>query len=226
MTNSSNSSGGQSKWHGKPWWTALGVIVAIAGLVIGLGTWLFPRSPDAGTSSSTASRPMETPGSTALSANRATSTSPSSSAQPVPPAAEEVFLSDISERNFIRQPSSPTRGSATIANHAYASSYSYRFTNCGNCTYDVELNLPDAYKRLVGTFGLTDETRHDKVIDGIVYVSIYSSTGVQLLAPAKIEYPSSIPLDVDVSGVTRIRLSVSGGTNAEYPCWCDARFTR
>src|SRR5438067_2183172 len=54
-----------------------------------------------------------------------------------------------------------------------------------------------------------------------------SSTGAELFASTKVEYPQSVPfdVDVDVDGVSRIRLTVRNGTNAEFPCWCDARFT-
>lgn len=230
MTNSPNSSGGQPGWHSKPWWTALGVIVAIAGLAVALGAWLSPRAPDAGNTASGTSSATMPPSSNvtrpSATTSGTTSTTASSSTAQQPADSDNVFLRDVPERNFIRQPSLPKRGVATIANQEYPSSYSYGFSNCGNCTYEVELNLPGPYKRFTGTFGLTDQTRHDKVIDGIVYVSIYSSTGAQLLASTKVEYPHTIPFDVDVTGVSRVRLTVSSGTNSEYPCWCDARFVK
>ncbi|WP_186383502.1 NPCBM/NEW2 domain-containing protein [Amycolatopsis acidiphila] len=82
------------------------------------------------------------------------------------------------------------------------------------------------YERFSGTFGLTDKTRHDNVIDGIGYFAVYSSTGTLLQSPKKVEYPEHVAFDVDVTRVSRVRLEVSNGTNAEYPCWCDARFTK
>ncbi|WP_373300071.1 NPCBM/NEW2 domain-containing protein [Amycolatopsis acidiphila] len=140
--------------------------------------------------------------------------------------SDALFLSNLPDRNFIRQPSSPRRGAATIGNQDYPSSYSYRFTNCSNCTYDVEVNIPSGYTRFTGTFGLTDDTRHDATIDGLVYFAIYSSTGSVLRPPEKVEWPASVSFDVSVTGTSRVKLTVSSGTNAEYPCWCDARFVR
>ncbi|MFI7120457.1 NPCBM/NEW2 domain-containing protein [Amycolatopsis sp. NPDC049868] len=230
LTNRSNAPNGKARWHSKSWWTAAGVIIALLGLTIAYAAWQYPNAPE------------ETKGGATSSAPRAASATPNepapdtSATGTIPPADQtgvrgagnsgQVFLSDLPESSFIRQPASPKRGPAKIDNHEYPSSYSYRFTNCGNCTYNVELNLPGAYKRLTGVFGLTDETRHDNVIDGITYFSIYSSTGDPLLPPRKVEYPARVPFDVDVTGVSRVRLTVSGGTNAEYPCWCDARLTR
>ncbi len=137
-----------------------------------------------------------------------------------------IFISDIEEDEFIREPATAERGAASIANDDFPSSYYYRFTNCSTCKYETELNIPSTYSRFTGTFGLTDESRHDDVIDGVVYFSIQSVTGEQLWPPTKIEYPEQVPFEVDLTGVNRIRLIVSEGTNAEYACWCDARLTR
>ncbi|HEY3692910.1 MAG TPA: NPCBM/NEW2 domain-containing protein [Pseudonocardiaceae bacterium] len=228
LTTSPNSPSGKRKWHSKPWWTALGVIVAICAAFIGLGTWLFPRSSDDGkTTGAPNSSVMPSPSPSGDPTGPIPGASPTSSNPGQPTGqANQVFLSDIPDSNFIRQPSSPKRGPATVADHTYPSSYSYSFSNCSNCTYEVEVNLPGQYKRFKGTFSLTDQTHHDNVIDGIVYFSICSSAGSPLLQPQKVEYPDIVPFDIDVAGVSRVRLTVSNGTNSEYPCWCDAQFTQ
>jgi NPCBM/NEW2 domain-containing protein len=238
LTSNPNPPSSKSKWHSAPWWTSVAVVVAVIGLAITYAAWQHPHSPEDGqaapvapASSTTGPTISTTTGSFEASSSNTslTSSSAPSSDQAGGPAvsnSNQIYLSDIPEGSFIREPSQPARGAATVDSHEYPSSYSYRFTNCSNCTYNVEVNLPNSYTRFTGVFGLTDETMHDDLIDGVVYFSVYSSAGDLLLAPHKVEYPAKVPFDINVTGVNRIRLTVSNGTNAEYPCWCDARFAK
>ncbi|MCE6996146.1 NPCBM/NEW2 domain-containing protein [Saccharothrix sp. S26] len=140
--------------------------------------------------------------------------------------ADALYLSDVPKSFFVRQPINAVRGAAKMSNEEYPSSYSFRFSGCGNCTYEADVNLPTAYNRFTGTVGLTDESRHDAAVDGIVYFSAYSQTGALLFGPQKIEYPAKVPFDINTTDVTRLRLSVANGTNSEIACWCDAQFAK
>ena len=75
--------------------------------------------------------------------------------------------------------------------------------------------MPQGYTRLTGVFGLSDSSRHDDVIDGVVYVTVYDAAGNQLLSPQRIEYPGAVTIDVDISGQPRVMIEMSEGTNFE-----------
>lgn len=211
--------------HSGTWWTALSAVATVIGVVIAYIAWLHPRSPDA-----TVPPVQPTSGSSTSFPDSSRSTGPSGARDATGgtvSASGKVYLSDVAKNNFIRQPSNVTRGPATMSNEEYASSYSFAFSGCGGeCTYDVELNLPGAYSRFTGVVGLTDRSRHDNAVDGIVHFAVYSQVGDLLHGPQKVEFPERVPFDIDVAGVTRVRLSVAKGTNGEYPCWCNAQFSK
>jgi hypothetical protein len=144
----------------------------------------------------------------------------------LPDASSRLFLSDVDDKRFINEPYRHFRGAASINGVPFPSSYHFKFENCTECSEETELNVPVGYQKLQGTVGLTDESRHDNVIDGIVYFSIYSTTGELLMEPQRIEYPETKSFDIVLKNSSRIRLVVSGGTNSEYPCWCNAQFTK
>jgi NPCBM/NEW2 domain len=238
VTNNSGRAA-KNKWHSASWWASVGVLVAVVATVITLLAWQFPRQTDSGapeaggsesppTTSSTVSETAETTTTETTTTSPADSVSNGESRLAAPEFGEpdSLYLSDVPEDEFIREPVSAQRGAASIANQDFSSSYFFRFTNCSACSYEAELNLPGEYSRFTGVFGLTDESRHDDVIDGVVYVSIRSQNGAMLMPPTKVEYPGSVPLDIDLTGVTRIKLTVTEGTNFEFACWCDAEFTR
>jgi hypothetical protein len=139
---------------------------------------------------------------------------------------DPLYLTEVPKRQFIREPAySPQRSSAAIGGQEFSPSYWFVFNNCGGCTYATELNIKPVYRRLVGVVGLTDDSRHDNVIDGIVHFSIYANDRL-VFGPKRIEYPGKADFDVDVTGTSRIRLVVGDGTNYEYACWCGAKFTK
>lgn len=222
----------RKKWYEHKWWTAVGVFVAVAGIV---AAWfLSPYSPLGNTAEGSEPSPSAAAGSTE-SGTPVPSNTVSSSSRPTTPvtdpgatsaAGSPLFLSDVDKKRFINQPYRHYRGAATADGKEYASSYFFKFENCSECTEETELNVPAGYQNLRGTVALTDESRHDSVIDGVAYFAIYSTTGELLLEPQRVEYPDATPFDVALKGSTRIRLVVSSGTNSEYPCWCDAQFTK
>jgi hypothetical protein len=196
-------------------WNAIGVLVAIT---IALSGWfIFDKQEP--------SNPPPTPGPSVDTPDSPSSSSPPTSPDPTS-SVSGMFLSDLDEKRFIKQPYRNFRGMAQVDGLEYASSYFFKFENCSECIVDSELNVPVGYQKLKGTIGLTDESRHDDVIDGIAYFSIYSTNGELLLPPQRIEYPESKPFEVVLKDSTRIRLSVSGGTNFEFPCWCNAQFVK
>lgn len=244
MTNGPNASSGKSKWHSKTWWAAVGSIFTAVGVAVAFGEWWFPQQVESkknddvpsssitlttSTTTQTSGPSMESSSavtSSSSSSSRTTSSNPSATAAPLDgKSSNDLYPMDLPANKFIKQPSSPKRGIAEMSQKPFEASYSYRFSNCGNCTYDVEFNVPAGYRRFTGTFGLTDETRHDDTIDGVVQFGIYSN-GSPLFGPQRAEFPEQVPFDVDITGVTRLRLTVGGGTNAEFPCWCNARFVK
>lgn len=217
------SSTGQSrpkkrkKWYEHKWWTAAGVLVAVAGIV---AAWfLSPYGPLGNTAEGSGTSPSAAAGNTEPG-------TPDTDPGATPVTGSPLFLSDVDKKSFINQPYRHYRGAATADGKEYPSSYFFKFENCSECTEETELNVPAGYQNLRGTVALTDESRHDSVIDGVAHFAIYSTTGELLLEPQRVEYPDAKPFDVALKGSTRIRLVVSSGTNSEYPCWCDAQFTK
>jgi hypothetical protein len=196
----------KKRWLEHKAWTAISVFVTIA---IALAGWLYFDNRTG---------PVDPPPTSGPSVDTSDGATAGSVAG--------IFLSNVDEKSFIKQPYRHFRGAAEVNKTEYASSYYFKFENCSECSVDTELNVPVGYQKLEGTIGLTDESRHDDLIDGTAYFSIHSTTGELLLAPQRIEYPESKQFEVVLKDVTRIRLSVSGGTNFEFPCWCNARFVK
>ncbi len=212
----------------KGWWVGLGVILAS---LIGIVTiWIMiaqgsARPSDAGPVESQDAPPVvesTSPEETPVDSTPVDSvpvedppTSPTVS-PPEPPAV--LYLKDMDDDAFVREPHWvwDSSGAASIGGVTYANSLIYEFQNCSSCDEPLEFIVPAGYQRLTGVFGLGDESRHDDVIDGIVYVAVYDAAGNQLLAPQFIEYPGSIPIDVDITGQPRVRIQMSEGTNFEH----------
>ena len=112
-------------------------------------------------------------------------------------------------------------GAVTIDGQDYPNAYSYTFSNCTSCTYVDVIKIDRVYTRLTGVVGLTDDTRHDDLIDGIVYASIYSNDRL-VYGPKKVEYPAKIRFDVKLDA-SRITLKVGSGTNVETVAWADVK---
>jgi hypothetical protein len=134
-----------------------------------------------------------------------------------------LFLSDIPSDRFVRRSFGSHSRPITIDGHEYANSYSYEFSNCSNCTSVDEVKIDRAYTHLSGVFGLTDDSRHDDTIDGVVYASIYSGSTL-IYGPKKIEYPDSTRFNLKIQ-TSRITLKVSAGTNSETAAWADVKLT-
>jgi hypothetical protein len=141
------------------------------------------------------------------------------------PLVAPLALAKLGDDSFIKHPYNPQKGANSIAGVDYPQSYSWAFINCSSCTESVEFNVPAGYTSLSGTVGLADDSRHDSVIDGVVYVAIYSATGATLLEPTRLEYPATIPVAIDLNGNFRIRIEVSEGTNYEDVCLCNFMFS-
>ena len=137
-----------------------------------------------------------------------------------------LYVKDLPDEAFIQEPYRATIGVASVGGTVYPSSYFFPFQNCSQCTDQIEFNIPSGYRVFEGTFGLTDESRHDDVIDGVVYFAVYSATGELLLSPQYVEYPAQVPFSVTISGTNRIRVEISQGTNYETACLCDARLVK
>lgn len=156
-----------------------------------------------------------------------TPTPPSGSTAPsageVLQGTASLFLADVPQEDFVQQTTQSRRGSASIGGKDFPSSYWYGFINCGGCTEVDELNIAPTYRRLVGTLGLTDESRHDDVIDGTLTFEIYTNDRLAF-GPKRAEYPDQVSFDVSMTDVSRVRLVVRDGDNGEFPCWCGARF--
>lgn len=145
---------------------------------------------------------------------------------PAPAAPQTMFLMNLDGDSVVRRPHwvFPDDGPTTINGIEYASSVMYQFQNCSSCTETLEVLVPPGYTRLTGVFGLSDKSRHDDVIDGVVYFAVYDASGNQIVPKQRIEYPESIAVDVDVSGTPRISIEMSEGTNAEQFALGDAAF--
>lgn len=225
----------RTKWHSAGWWAAVGGIAAVAALFIPM---MSPQAP--------AVRPPETAESQSPSVASTPSSSPITSTNPpkspldaaiappsVPPSntglapgAAKLYLSNLPPTAFIRQEPGAFRGAVRSNGLDYPFSYSFEFHNCSNCTSTTEVNIPSTFSRFQGVLALTDDTRHDSIIDGTVFFSVTATDGSVLLPSQRVEYPANIPFDIDVSGISRVRLVVSAGTNWELPCWCNAVFVK
>lgn len=169
--------------------------------------------------------PTGPPTASGSSSAEPTTPSPLASTAPIPQpeqtGPEPVWLSDIEPDQFIRYSNHLRRGPVSIDGEGYPKSYSFEFTNCSNCKAVDEVRISRSYTRLTGRFGLTDDSRHDDVIDGVVYVSIYAGSQ-QLFGPKKVEYPGSVKIDIAISA-SRLIFEVEGGTNYETAAWADVK---
>jgi len=132
-----------------------------------------------------------------------------------------LLLADIASDHFVKRSFGARPGVVTIDGVDYANAYSYTFSNCTSCTYVDVIKIHRAYTRLTGSFGLTDDSRHDDVIDGVVYASIYANDKL-LYGPKRVEYPARIQFDLKMDA-SRITLKVADGTNAERAAWANVR---
>lgn len=211
----------------------MGVFVTLLAVAVSIVVWLNPPS----TSNVSATNDV-LPLASSTSPNPSQS-APSGEEEVTPPASppadgstdtkpiaapSSIYLKDIPKDAFIHRPYNADRGAVSIGGQTFISSYSFEFENCSSCTQTVEFNIPGSFARFTGVFGLSDNSRHDDVIDGIVYVAVYSITGDLIFDPQKVEYPAQLPFDIDIEGISRIRVEVSGGTNWEDFCLCNALF--
>lgn len=137
------------------------------------------------------------------------------------PKPNPLLLADIPRENYVKRSFGGRAGAVTIDGQDYPSAYSYTFSNCSACTYVDEIKIDRAYTRMTGVFGLTDDTRHDDVIDGVVYASIYANDRL-VFGPKKVEYPAKISFDIKLDA-SRITLQVGSGTNVETAAWADVK---
>jgi hypothetical protein len=215
------------KWHSRSWWTAAGVISAV---IIGLlAIVLTPRGtsgPEAQNPQDPASQTPITQPAPSITPTVQPSTVAKPAQNPAPDAAPTtLFMRDLSSDDFITTPYASSLDPQTINGNSYPSSYSFEFENCGNCRQDTVFNVPNNYTKFSGTFGLTDKSRHDSVIDGVEYFAVYSSTNALLFGPQRVEFPNSVPFNISIAGIHRLKIQVTGGDNYEYACFCNAAFS-
>ncbi len=206
----------------------LAVAAVIVAIVAAFGAAAASDQP--GTSHPTATpTTADTPASTPSSSEEPES-EPSSepTVAVVPTQPETLYLMNLDEDAIVRDPHWvwDSEGANSIAGVTYPNSLSYEFQNCSRCTESLEFIVPAGYTRLQGVFGLSDSSRHDDVIDGVVYFTVYDASGNQLTAPQRIEYPESVPVDIDIAGQPRIRIEMSEGTNHEQFVLGDAAIVR
>lgn len=187
------------------------VIVAALGAAAASGQ---PGTSQPKATPTTADIPVSTP-----SDNEEPESEPSSepTAAVVPTQPKTLYLMNLDDDAIVQDPHWvwDSEGPNAVGGVTYPNSLSYEFQNCSRCTESLEFIVPAGYTRLQGVFGLSDSSRHDDVIDGVVYFTIYDASGNQLTAPQRIEYPESVPVDVDIAGQPRIRIEMSEGTNYE-----------
>jgi NPCBM/NEW2 domain len=220
------------RWHSRSWWTAVGALVGAVGLIVPVGIAVVsaqhvatsgdarggPKLPHTtSTHSSFADEPSTTAPSASSSSNHV--------APPMPVPAAALYLRDLSTSDFLQSPYAQSRDPQSINGTTYASSYSFQFENCSDCTTDTTFNIPGYYTTFSGTFGLTDQSRHDNVIDGVEYFAVYGSTGALIYGPQRIEYPASVPFSIDITGTHRLKIEVTEGTNFEFACFCNAELS-
>ncbi|MBL0886884.1 NPCBM/NEW2 domain-containing protein [Myceligenerans indicum] len=128
-----------------------------------------------------------------------------------------LYLEDLDDSLIVTEPRrvSESQGRATINGVEYLDSLLYEYHNCSECEGSLEFIVPEGYSRLTGTVGLEDSSRHDDVIDGIVNFAVYDTSGNQIFPTTVIEYPEAVPVDVRISGQTRLRIEMTRGTNFE-----------
>ena len=148
---------------------------------------------------------------------------PSTSSEPsgTDASPNPLLLADIPPEDFVQRSFGGRPGAVTIDGEDYPNAYSYTFSNCTSCTYVDVIKIDRIYTRLTGSFGLTDDTQHNNVIDGVVYASIYANDRL-IYGPKKVEYPAKINFDVKLDA-SRITLKVGSGTNAETAAWADVK---
>lgn len=217
------------------WLAGTAVVALLAGGLV--GHFAFPTVvgvPVAGptttlpgpTRTVTAPAPTVTATVTAAAANP--SPDPADTA-PLPPTVGQpaMYLSELDPSAFVRDPqwSRTRRGPSTINGTEYPDSLLIEWSNCSNCNGDLEFKVPTGYTQLTGTFGLSDDTRHDEVIDGVERFAIKCSDGRTLVKRTRIEYPHSVPVKTAIKNCARVTITISGGTNYETFVMGDARLS-
>lgn len=208
------------------------VVVAIAAVVLGVLRSAEPTAsaplPEPWPSETTTQAPVATRDATAQASPApvsgfvtAEATAREDSADPdmVTP-----YLRDLPSHYFVREPDFEERGVAKIAGTEYAQSYFFDSLCARDCQEVVEFNVPDAFSSFEGTFGLTDNSRQDDKIDGVVFISAYAVGGEEVFPAERIAFPAQRDFTIDVSDVSRLTFVVAGQDLHEEVCFCDARF--
>ncbi|MDN4473470.1 hypothetical protein [Demequina zhanjiangensis] len=221
MADATRSSSGQK-------WVAITALATVVLALLAFLQWGWPRNAASAGSPETVVTVTATPPdvvSVESSEPQATQVAePATRASDAVPALYPLALADLDSDNFIEHPYRVSGSAATIAGTEYPASYSWQFYNCGGCTAITEFKVPAGYATLSGVVGLTDDSRHDDVIDGSIYVAIYGGAGNTVLPRTRIEYPDSIPVSIDLEDNFRLRIEVTEGDNYEVPCLCGFTF--
>ncbi|NEN07753.1 hypothetical protein G3T36_18000 [Diaminobutyricibacter tongyongensis] len=205
-------------------WAGISGITAIVGIAVVIIIAIVQAPHDAGLSgASQVSSQAITP---SAGAESPTPDAPPSFQASTSPAI--FYLKDLTDDMVVRRPHWvwDNEGLASIAGTPYPNSLSYEFQNCSACDESLEFIVPPGYTRLTGTFGLSDKSRHDNLINGVVYFTVYDAAGKQLVPPTRVEYPHSVPVDIPLNGQPRIRIEMSDGDNYEEFVLGDAALAR
>ena len=74
----------------------------------------------------------------------------------------------------LRDPYREYQGSVEMDGRLFPNSYVVGFSNCSNCTEEVEYNLSRDFTRFTATVGLTDDSNIYGDIDGRVEFSVFA----------------------------------------------------
>ncbi len=135
-----------------------------------------------------------------------------------------VYLADIEPVAYDGVSFDMAPGTASVNTQTFPKSYIFEFTNCSRCTWWSEFNLSRAYSRFDAVIGLSDTSRSDNVIDGLVVFDVYSDG--RLLTSMEARLGTATPISVNVTNALRLRLQVREGTNYEQAVWGDARISK
>lgn len=179
------------------------------------------------TSSTTATTATTQPPSTTTTTGPAeqvesTTTTTEAPAPPTTAAPSLAYLQDLE----------PTRAGAfdyvtglfTVSGVDYPNSVAWTFTNCGSCVRSIEYNLRREWTKMEAVIGLTDESRADERINGVVTFTVVTDG-----SPGQtwtLRRGESMPISVDVTDVLFLELRMGDGDNFEDAVWGDALLTR
>lgn len=111
-------------------------------------------------------------------------------------------------------------GLASVSGVDYPNSVIYDFRNCGGCVGTIEYNLRREWTSFSAVVGLTDRSRSDDVINGVLTFTVVLDD-----EPGEtytVRRGEARAIEVDVSNVLFMKLQIGDGDNSEDGVWGDA----